>query len=106
MKIIALTGHPVAQQAAALHLRAMVNGRNLPVTVRTGIVAGAQAYIVHEAGGEIWHCGPATPGFDLQGGLIDRTLPVVSFDDLAPHVQAFLDQFLTKTPITGEAHHG
>jgi hypothetical protein len=105
VKTIALTGHPVAQDAAALQLQALINCRNLPITVRIGLTTGVEAYDVHEAGGEVWHCGPESSPLDL-AGLVDRALPATSFDAQSVQIQSCLTQFLSKTNITGEARHG
>jgi hypothetical protein len=60
VKTIALTGEPRHQDAAWLYLQAAINGRNLPLHVVVGLTERAEAYRIHEQGGEIWQCGPET----------------------------------------------
>lgn len=105
MKTIGLTGNPVSQASVSLQLQALINGRDLPLRVRIGVVTRADAYVVHEEGGEVWLCGPDAPLRELIG-LVDRTVPVVSFDELKPSISALVEQFLSKANLTGEPHHG
>lgn len=98
MKTIALTGEPRAQDAAALYLQAAINGRALPVQLVVGLVERAQAYQVHETGGEIWQCGAQSPRADLVG-VIDRVLPADSVMTIGTQVNQCLEQFLSKRPI-------
>jgi hypothetical protein len=73
---IALTGHPVAQEAVALQLQALLNGRVLAagITVRAGVTQSAEAHGIHLEGGEIWHCGTAEPLPALVGLVVVRSL--------------------------------
>lgn len=104
MKPIALTGEPTAQDAVGLQLAQLATARGLELKLFIGVKTAAEAYHIHHAGGEIWQCGPYTPERALVG-QIDRVLPGTTFEEIAPHVLASLDQMLAKTPITGEAHH-
>lgn len=98
MKTIALTGDPRAQDAAVLYLRAAIKGRALPVRILAGLAERAQAYQVHEFGGEVWQCGPLSPRRELIG-VIDRVLPADSVLTIGAQVNQCLDEFLSKRPI-------
>jgi hypothetical protein len=95
---IALTGEPRAQDAAALYLQAAINGRALPLKLLVGLAERAEAYLVHDAGGEIWQCGPTSPRRELLG-VIDRVLPADSVMTIGTQVNQCLEQFLSKRPI-------
>jgi hypothetical protein len=98
---IALTGHPVAQEAVALQLQALLNGRVLAagITVRAGVTQSAEAHGIHLEGGEIWHCGTADERGQWLGGLVDRTLPADTFEAIGALVVRSLNAFQAKTRI-------
>lgn len=101
MKTIALTGHPTAQAAVALQLRALAQAEPLELRVLTGLTLRPQAYGVHHGGGEVWHCGPQAPLRDLVG-VVDRVVPGTTFEEIAPQVLECLQQMLTKINLPGE----
>jgi hypothetical protein len=100
VKPIALTGHPVAQEAAALQLQALLNGRALDsaINVRAGVTQSAEAHGIHDEGGEIWHCGVDAP-LPALVGLIDRSLAADTFEAMGVHVVRCLAEFQTKTRV-------
>jgi hypothetical protein len=98
MKTIALTGNPIAQDAAHLQLQALINGRALPIRVRIGLTRADEAHQVHEEGGAVWHCGTEAPRPEL-AGAVDRTLPTTTWGELGEHVAAGLTQFMGKLRV-------
>lgn len=98
MKTIALTGEPRAQDAATLYLQAAINGRALQLQVLAGLTDRADAYRIHDEGGEVWHCGPEGPRRELVG-VIDRVLPADSVLCIGEQVNQCLDEFLAKVPL-------
>jgi hypothetical protein len=101
VKPIALTGHPTAQEAVGLQLATLTTARGLPLQLFLGIESREQAWHIHQEGGEIWHCGPYAPLQEL-AGLVDRVLPGLTFEEIAPHVATTLADMLTKRNLTGE----
>lgn len=93
MKTIALTGNPTAQDAAALQLQALINGRNLRVSVRIGVTQLAEAQGIKDAGGEVWHCGVDEPQPDL-AHTVDRKLTARTFEAMSSRVAMCLGQFI------------
>jgi hypothetical protein len=95
---IALTGEPRAQDAAALYLQAAINGRRLAVNVLAGLTERAEAYRIHDEGGEIWLCGPEAPRRDLVG-TIDRVVTANCVMTIGKQVNQCLDDFVSKRTI-------
>jgi hypothetical protein len=104
VKPIALTGDPLAQDAAGHRLAELTTARGLALKLFIGVKTAAEAYHVHASGGEVWLCGPYAPARALVGH-IDRVLPGITPQEIAPSVLTSLEQMLAKTPINGEAHH-
>lgn len=103
MLTIALTGNPTAQDAAALQLQALINGRNLPVTVRIGLTELAEAQGIKDAGGEVWHCGVDEPSADL-AHAVNRRLPARNFDAMSSRVAMCLGQFMGNVSRAAAGH--
>jgi hypothetical protein len=82
MKIIALTGHPMAQQAAELQLLALARNRGPEIHVQAGVASAAEARAVHASQGEVWHCGDDKPRLELSAD-IDRHVAGSNFGDVA-----------------------
>lgn len=107
--IIALCGHPVAQDAAHLQLQALITQRRLPMRVLAGVTKVEEARAVLAEGGELWQCGTEEPRAEL-APLIDRTLPASTFEAMALHVAGALASAcgkpaaLTTTPAQEPAH--
>lgn len=100
MKTIALTGHPMAQQAAHLQLTALLQDRGMDADVKVlvGLTERAEAHGIHDAGGEVWFCGTGVPS-PVLASSIDRMLPACSFDDMRIHVITCLAEFVAKTRV-------
>lgn len=100
MKTIVLTGHLVAQEAAELQVQILIEEGDLHTELQVRAVGASHidAHDIHDAGGEIWHCGPGEPRSNLVG-LVDRTLPATTFDDMRSHVVTCLAEFIAKTHI-------
>ncbi|MCW5648378.1 MAG: hypothetical protein KIS62_01395 [Ramlibacter sp.] len=106
MNIIALTGHPVAQEAAHLQLQSLIAQRGLGIRVLSGVTSADEATAVYAEGGELWQCGSDEPRPELVNH-IDRTLPADNFDTMALHVAGALAGLLAKASIdSGSARHG
>ncbi|MFC5498159.1 hypothetical protein ACFPOE_11485 [Caenimonas terrae] len=101
MKTIALTGHPQAREAAYLQLQAIVRDRGMTGDVQVtqyAVILRVQAHAIHDAGGEVWHCGPLAPARELLG-RIDRVLPAATFEAMGPDVITCLAEFVAKRHI-------
>ncbi len=100
MKVIALTGHPLAQEAAHLQLAALLTQRGMDgeVLVIAGTRHRLEAHAAHDSGGEVWQCGAGEPD-PLLVSSIDRTLPATTFEAMGPHVVTCLAEFVAKTRI-------
>lgn len=98
MRAIALTGHPEAQNAVALQLTALITASAASLSVCIGVKTVAEAHVIHDGGGEIWHCGADEPDRALRG-CIDRVITGSTFEEVAPHVINSFADFRTKTPI-------
>lgn len=87
--VIALTGHPVAQEAAHLQLQALIAERKVPLRVLSGLTSAEEATAIMVEGGQVWHCG-TDPARDELAALIDRELPANTFEAMGDAVrQAF-----------------
>lgn len=101
--LIALTGHPVAQEAAHLQLQALIAQRQAPVRVLAGLTKAEEACAVIAEGGEVWQCGTDPAREELEA-LVDRTLPANTFDAMALHVAGAFAAAMAGT--AQEASHG
>lgn len=103
MKIIALTGDPLAQHNAEIQLLQLLLTYVPPLTVSVvaGLTTRAEAYHIHHQGGEVWLCGPEAPRRELVG-LIDRVITAATPEAVADQAVTCLAQFISKTHIAGE----
>jgi hypothetical protein len=106
MKSIGLTGSPAVQHLVGVTLAALSTQRQLSsFAILLGVKHRAEAYGIHEEGGELWHCGPHAPDRELIG-LVDRVVPGLQECEIGKQAAECLDEFLSKTPITGDIQHG
>jgi enhancing lycopene biosynthesis protein 2 len=102
MKAIFLFGHMPTVTAAYRHVDAMLRKAHVHDIAIAMVVSVDEdtAQALRQAGGELWHCGPADAAADDHGGITpDRCLHAQSWHDLTAQAVAALEVFLGQTGV-------